>query len=616
MSHEMRERDGSQSTAREAADSADARLHTEEPESLARLPGKKPLWPVFAALGLLAAAGGGAAYWSKTRPEPLRVLVAVEIEGGYWEGSRASAVLADALAERLEQVGFEPVRPGDPETDRILEKAATPEEAAAKLRAAFVISGELAPEVIEHPVEQGFVEVRVSSSLRVHRLGDAGEGASSPKISSWAGARTREDAMRLLAEGLADRAFDVAVPSLLEHPSVRTLLEGSDVALLQRLEPAKRYVGWRATRLDIAERAWKLLDDEHAALPPTPKPIRYHGKFGASDDLVGSGPGGVLVHTAQRSPFVLPRTGDLAWITELETVVWRGDDGAEKQLWSGYHLLGRPSVAPGGSPVVLVEDLFGWAKTITVIDAAGAAKRVRIDPSRRFVAPAVSPDGQSVALYQRACQSCASAFVVVSLADGRALHEQGPIEPREGEQVESYGGYAWLDAKRVALLVRPAEPALAEGEAQKPTPQSLVVVDVSKQPAAAEPVLVLGEGESCDSLAASSGGERLVMRCDAGLGGQLVLVDPAKKERIDTGIEARSPELSPKGDALVFEARSDIAMYRVETRELVPLTKNAYVERAPSFSHDGKRVYFLSMQADPNDKRRTTTVVASVESGL
>jgi hypothetical protein len=322
------------------------------------------------------------------------------------------------------------------------------------------------------------------------------------------------------------------------------------------------------------------------------------------------------VHTAQRSPFVLPRTGDLGWITELETVEWRGDDGAQKQLWSGYHLLGRPSVAPGGAPVVLVEDLFGWAKTITVIDAAGAAKRVRIDPKKRFVSPLIAPDGQSVALYQRACQSCASAFVVISLADGRALHEQGPIEPREGELVESYGGYAWLDTKRVALLVRPAEAPLAEGEERKPTPQSLVIVDVSREPAAIEPVLVLGEGESCDSLGASQGGERLVMRCDAGLGGQIVIVDPVKKERSDTGIEARSPELSPKGDAVVFDMRADIAMYRVESRELVALTRNAYVERSPRFSHDGKRVHFLSMQADPNDKRRTTTVVASVESGL
>jgi hypothetical protein len=312
----------------------------------------------------------------------------------------------------------------------------------------------------------------------------------------------------------------------------------------------------------------------------------------------------------------MPRTGDLGWITELETVVWRSDDGTEKQLWSGYHLLGRPSVAPGGAPVVLVEDLFGWAKTITVIDAAGAAKRVRIDPKKRFVSPWSHPMvDRSRSTSARANRALRPSWWI-SLADGRALHEQGPLEPREGQLVESYGGHAWLDAKRIALLVRPAEAPLAEGEERKLVPQSLVVVDISKQPASSESVLVLGEGESCDSLGASLGAERLVMRCDAGLGAQVVLVDPAKKERSNTGIEARSPELSPEGDAVVFDAGADIMLYRIESRELVPLTKNAYVERGPRFSHDGKRVHFLSMQADPNDKRRTTTVVASVESGL
>jgi hypothetical protein len=595
----------------EIAESA-ARGAVEEPEPSVALPGKKRLWPLWLALGLVAAGGAGAYVWTTTRPEPLRVLVAIEVGGGYWEGSKPSAVLADALAERLEAVGFEPVKTGDPETDRILEAAESPEAAARALRAAFVIHGDLKPEIIEHPVEQGFVEVRVAAPITVSRLGDA-DSKTSPSLSSWAGARTKDEALRLLAEGLADRSFDVAVPALLEHPTVESMLEGSDVRKLQQLEPAKRYVGWRATRLDIAKRAWEKLDQEHAALPPSPRPIRYHGKFGAQDELVGAGPAGVLVHTAQRSPFVLPRTGDLGWITELETVVWRSDDGAEKQLWAGYHLLGRPSVTASGSHAVLVEDLFGWAKTITVIDAAGQSKRVRIDPDERFVAPAVSPDGGAVALYQRACQSCASAFVVVSLVDGKSLHQQGPVEPREGEVVESYGGYAWLGPKRVALLVRPAEAPPAEGEEQKPVPQSLVVVDLATEPPTTTPLLTLGEGEACDDLVASATGERLAMRCDAGIGAGLVIVDLAKKERVDTGIEGRSPSLSPTGDLIAFEARGDVSLYRIASREVAPLTKNDYVERGPRFSHDGARVYFLSMQADPNDRRRTTSVVASVE---
>ena len=69
-----------------------------------------------------------------TEPLPLRVLIAVDVDGYWWEGSKPAAEVADALAAQLADMGFDPVRAGDPDTTQVLEDAPDPVAAARKLR--------------------------------------------------------------------------------------------------------------------------------------------------------------------------------------------------------------------------------------------------------------------------------------------------------------------------------------------------------------------------------------------------------------------------------------------------------------------------------------------------
>jgi len=60
-------------------------------------------------------------------------------------------VLADELAARLGELGFEAVKGGDPKVTRILEQAKSPQQAAKQLGAGFLIEAHLAPQTIEQP---------------------------------------------------------------------------------------------------------------------------------------------------------------------------------------------------------------------------------------------------------------------------------------------------------------------------------------------------------------------------------------------------------------------------------------------------------------------------------
>src|SRR6187401_2600608 len=98
----------------------------EPPESLEALVPKRRLWPVFAVLGLVIAAAGVLTFRSMTATDPLRILVAIDLDGYWWEGSQPAARLADELGEHLAELGFDPVKGGDPKVMKALESAKDP----------------------------------------------------------------------------------------------------------------------------------------------------------------------------------------------------------------------------------------------------------------------------------------------------------------------------------------------------------------------------------------------------------------------------------------------------------------------------------------------------------
>jgi len=117
-------------------------------DSLEAFVPKRRLWPVFAVLGAVVALVGFFSFRAYTATNPLKILVAIDLDGYWWEGSEPAAKLADELAESLAELGFDPVKGGDPKVMKILEKSKDPKEAAKKLGAVFVIEAHLAPEVV------------------------------------------------------------------------------------------------------------------------------------------------------------------------------------------------------------------------------------------------------------------------------------------------------------------------------------------------------------------------------------------------------------------------------------------------------------------------------------
>lgn len=604
----------------------DAELTAKAPESVTDLvlPKQRP-WGLLIGLGVAAVVGGGAAWWFATRPDPFRVLVAVEIDGQAWEGSRPAAALTDDVGKGLEKIGFEPVDGGEPEVEKVLSKERDLVRAARKLDAGFVISGSLRPEVIEHPLEGGLVEVRTKTTLAVRYTLD--DQAVEVPVEAWAYGRTKEAALERLAGTISERVFDTAVPAILEHRVVQEKLKG-DIAAQARLARAEKYVASRGFQLKEAKGRYEALDQERAAFTATPFPITYYGGLDGDIRLGGATAEGPLFRTADIAPFLSPHEFTLAWSYRLETLVVRDRERKDKLLWNGYHILETPGAAPEGFPIVFSEDLLGFAKTITVVRESGEPTRLVVHPEARFYNPKVSPGGRFAAVHERACRSCGRAITVYSLEDGRVVYRrasgsQGDVTDMATTD-EKLGGYAWLGPDEIAYVAdpRPAPPPASDPEDEAPddkeepevvVPQlgELRVVKVG----AAAPIerLVYTAGSSCVDVTASPGTGKLVLTCHRDLAGSLVVVDGRTGDAEDTGISGDGPAFSRDGARVAFEVNGDITMFELATKTLVALTKTPFDERAPYFSPDGKRVYFESRAPDPNVPRRTVSSVASVE---
>jgi hypothetical protein len=369
-----------------------------------------------------------------------------------------------------------------------------------------------------------------------------------------------------------------------------------------RLDAARRFAESRARQLEEANTAYDQLAAERRE-HKGPFPVTYHGDFRGLAYLAGTGKDGVLVNTQGRRPFYHPKRTDLEWINDLETVAWRGDDGKDTVLWSGYHVLGYPAAAPDGAAVLFVEDLFGHAKTLTVAEGAEKPRRVMIHEQARFDNPEVAPGGRAAAMYVRLCYACKRDFAVISLADGATLFRRESA----GEIDEGYGGYTWVSPTRAVYLVRPG----GLTEAGDLYPEELRYVDISAPPPKDDRLVQL-EGERCGGLAASADGKRLVLGCSGANAYRLVVVDPANGERTETEVAGLSPSLSPDGSRIAYTKNGDVYVYSIADKKETRLTENPFYERRAVFSADGRRVYFESQAEDPTFKSRTVGVVASV----
>lgn len=614
----------------------------------------RPKWPLLAFVLLLLGGGGYLAWTAMNTVDPLKVLVAVDFGGQWYEGSKPAARLVDGLNERLQNLGFAPVRAGDPKVVEVLEGNTDLVKAARKLGAAWVVTGRIATEVIEHPIDGGYVEVRAKGVIEVRHVDD--EAPHTEEITSWSGSRNLETARnRLSGDALGRPLARAVLAPIVLHPEIQKRLNASaDTA--GQLQPARQFVAEQGRQVRTFNDAYTALAERRtAAEKGDPKPT-LHRPMSAADGLSGTGPKGALVKTADIRPFVSERGAKLGFIEDLETLAWVDAAGKTEVLWSGYNVYGYPGVSDDGRVVALVEDLFGWAKTVTVVVEGGAPQRLRLDPERRFSTLRPSPDGSLVALYESACRDCESELVVLAVADGaerlRLSHGQGRFE-----------GFTWLDKATLLVVNTPPKPEPppeegseeaegadggegdAEGDADAeadPEAEADRQGDGSPEGAgpARKPAVVLGgtqpgiwrvpaDGSPASEIvtfgddvrlswpAADAEGKHVAFAAYDDAGYALVTLDVAgatlARHATDSVVE--HPGYAPDGRHLVFtvggRTRQEVVVMPATGGDLRALTQNSVRDRYPRFSHDGKRVWFETLDDDPNFPRARSVVVLS-----
>lgn len=585
--------------ARPPADASAPAPEPAPPDSIQLVIPKRRLWPVFAVLAAVLAAAGFLVFRELTATDPLRILVAIDLDGTWWEGSEPAARLADELGAQLTELGFDPVKGGDPKVMKVLEGAKDARAAARKLGAGFVIEARLAPEIVEHPVKGGYFEVRVDAPVTLTHLDDG--TSTEARLRGYSGATEKARALSLLADSMASQALDALIAQLVEHPAVREITGGSDVKLLERLQPARTFAKDRAAKLAEAADAYALRAREREA--DDAGRVTYLSHAAAEDLLVGVGAGGYFVKTADVTPFFSLRARDVVRSEALETVEWRPldqkatpttDPAAPAPMWRGYHVYSYPSSQPDGDQVAFVEDFFGWAKTITIADRAGKSRRVRIDPEHRFVDPRIAPGGRYVAVYDRPAPNAPADLMVVETEAGKEVfgfHTEN----------QSLGGFAWLDARRLAFVYVP--------ENTPDNAPQLAVVDVGRQPFSIDRPFRAKPGEDIVNPTSSADGKRVACVLRGPEPGIAVIDTDTWTRKVYSVDGAPSwPVFSPDGGKIAYEMRdllgTDVAVLDLATAAVHRLTHTKADESTPRFSADGAQVLFEVRYRDPVFPRR------------
>jgi hypothetical protein len=569
---------------------------------------------------LVVLLGGGVAAFILTREarEPLRVLIAVDAGRPWWKGATTPARLLDNVAPHLKKLGFDVVDGRDPAILKRLEGAGTPEEAAKRLGAAFVVTG---PLKIEANEIQGanVTEVRASGSIHLTHV-DGGTKVLG-EVRTWSGASEKSDALLLASRSLGWQTFDVLLPGLMAHDAIRAILTGGDRIAAGKLSAAKVYLEKRASQLEFAQRTYADLAQRFKAADQSPSKVTLHTSFTQQDGLCALGASGFFVKSSAIRPFYSPATQALGYFLELERLYWQEAGGKPRTVFEGYNVLGYASASPDGSSTAYVEDLYGVATALHAVRGLEAPKRLFLDSKLRLAEPKVAPGGGLVAAWARACRNCPAAVLVVDLTSGKELYRSDPT-------LEPLGGFAWLGPRRLGTLVRSMDVGAAQaaagraaegdedgsGAAAGPS-QRLQAVDFEAAPVK---VTVLGSvsGDAKLSLPSSSGdGSRVAFSRDADDGMHLALYD-GKNERLEpiAVADAYDPAISPAGDKIAIMADNDIAIYDIAKHTTTPLTRTGsdFSMRYPQFSLDGRTVYFEVRAKDPVfPKERSLSAVAS-----
>lgn len=597
--------------------------------------------PILIAILLVLAGGGGYLAWSiMTAVEPLRVLVAIDFDGHWYEGSKPAAKLVDDVSGQLAALGFEPVEGGDPAVMETLEKASDLRSAAKSLKAAWVVGGRVKTEITEHPVDEGdpYLEVRAVTDIEVYHVEDEDADTIRHQTQSWSGSKDKARALNMLAGGVAAEKIGAkVVPSLVNHPRIATQLfgegkdkKGMNAEIAGKLRKAETYSQSSFSQLKTARAAsaaFKIrrLEGEKGAAKVT-----YHGKMIEDDGIIGAGPKGFLVKTEDEELYVDPDNNKLRRLESLETLAWKTPASTPDTaptatvLWSGYNIYSYPGVTQDGKIAALVEDLFGWAKTVTLILEDGTAKRLKIDGEKRFSSLKPSPTGKAVALYERACRKCVDELVVLA-ADGAERF-------RTGNEGGTLHGFAWISDDKLLIMHSPKRvPLEGDEEAAEPdearlfnaVDQTIWLLDLAASKPAVESVHIVDMDVSLSWVRVSHDFKKVAFAASTKDGPAIGVLDIAARvlEFHPTPGGVSAPNFSPDGKWIAFNIWPEDQRGRDEEIGIMPasggpvqvLTDNRYRDRYPYFSHDSAQIFYESLDKDPNfNGRRSISVIASV----
>jgi len=563
---------------------------------------KSSIWPYLVLVFVLLAGGGGYLFKKSQEIVPLRVLVAINSDGFWWQGSEVSAEISDKLAEELAGLGFETVNGGNPEIVDQIAKAGTPQEAAKILKAGFVVSGDLTPSVNQLPVKSKYTEARVNGSIQISFKGEAPIEAGS--IVTWSGAGKEERALELLSKNLGDKVFQTTLSGLMGHKYIRTIMEGEDAIARGMLSKAQGFVELRDENIKHTEDEYTALGEKEFKSESGGHDIQHHSHFRSQESLCATGEKGFLIQRSTAKPFYDLDDKSLGYFRGMDELVWVQNDGKEEVVTSAYNLFSYGTGHPSGFPLVYIEDLYGWAKTITVTKKDGTSVRLRIDPEHRYSSPRVSIDGKLLAIRDRKCRKCPGGLLVLDIATNKEVFVLSA-------EAGSLYDFEFAGANSLFYTFRSAEPG-ADGER---APRELRQVDFTKSPATSATFHSFEPKERITGLSVGENGKWLVLLARSGSESKAVIFDAAtgEKEEHAAGWRVSGMHASPSAKHIVYENRGEIYHFDLEAEKESRMTNNQRRDRYPYFSADGSRIYFEALGDDPNFKRRKVSAVASVK---
>lgn len=581
-----------------------------------------------------------AAWWSHFRvhTEPQRVLIAVAIatdegEVQWWHEDRGALALASALAANLADVGLEPVGP-EAEVAATLRDAHDLSRAALDLGARWLIRGRISTQKIIELELADFSDFILAVELELvdAETSEVFAIPGSPlRVFLWG--EDPSDALALNGRYVAERVTMPLIATLavraplLEYNQDRATMSTEQAMLAASLERLFLRADGYTRALELRTR------DEETARARAPKNHSAVGHARISDLLaeeyfIGTAfDGRALLLIEPKIVTVVPNSLGYSITSEGEALVLTDLHGRERTtLFEHYNFYSAPAISADGRVVWTTVANHGASKSLVTIDVeTGDFTPVLSHASDYYTSPIPGPDGARALFYSRSGRYAETSIELVErdgsgrrllvAADERAgLPEWAP----DGRSVYvPIGGWQRIVSVDVETGVRRH---LLGQDPESPDPEAELDEATAPDPATTSRFSALSVGHDGRSL----------FVVEQGLDGRewLGRLDLERREAGDPNAYARLAQMkvghllaSPTGPAVALEAPSftapgdpkssdrEVLVFGPEPGQLRALTLNDVDDELAGWSRDGRSVFTIQRDRDPERYRTAVTRV-------